>query len=153
MADPVYRWSDEAGRFRDERGRFVPEKTVRDVVDKIADSASEKMATASQRLLDGRLSLADWELEMRRLVKVSNSATAVIANGGAGEMSPSRWGYVGQTVRQEYGYLHQMAQDIASGAQPLDGRLVSRARLYGQNARTGNESCGWRTRRRAYWRK
>lgn len=136
MPDPVYRWNDLSGRFIDSRGRFVPEKTVRDVVDKIADDASAKMAAISQSLVEGKTTLANWEIEMRRLVKVSNSATAVLANGGAGEMSPSRWGSVGQTVRQEYGYLRQMGQDIASGAQPLDGRLVARSRLYGQNART-----------------
>ena len=137
MADPQYYWSDSAGRFRDARGRYVRESTVRGVIDDIADHASDRMAVVSRSLLDGGVSLAEWEIEMRRLIKQSNTATAVIANGGQQQMSPARWGHVGNTiVRPEYDYLHAFAVDIASGAQPLNGQVIARARLYGQNART-----------------
>lgn len=141
MADPVFSFEEAAGRFRDAKtGRFVKDSTVRATVDQIADRASEQMATISRSLVEGKTTLAAWEADMRRLVKDSNSATAVIANGGFEQMSRGKWGAVGMTIRQEHEYLHAFAQDIESGAQKLNGQIVSRARQYGQNARTTFEN-------------
>lgn len=130
-----YRWNEAAGRFINERGQFVRESTVRSVVDKVADQAGERMAAASQRLLAGEMSLAAWQTEMQAAIKVAHTSTAVIAHGGAEQMTPSRWGSVGQQIRSEYGHLREFAAQVADGRQPLDGRLLGRARQYGQASR------------------
>lgn len=147
----AYRWDDRSGRFRDERGRYVSERAVRSAIDRIADHASEQMARASERLLAGEMSLASWQAEMGRLVKVSQLAATVIAHGGRAQMTPSRYGSAGRAIRDEYAYLHQFAEQIADGRQPLDRRLVSRAELYGQGARTAFERVrGQDQQRRGY---
>lgn len=131
----AYRWDDRSGRFRDERGRYVSERAVRSAIDRIADHASEQMARASERLLAGEMSLASWQAEMGRLVKVSQLAATVIAHGGRAQMTPSRYGSAGRAIRDEYAYLRQFSEQIADGRQPLNGSLVARARQYGQAAR------------------
>ena len=134
MAD--LRFNTRSGRFIDLRGRFVSERAVRAVVDDIADGASSRMVALSERLLAGDLSLAEWQVEMQRAVKTSQLAAATIAHGGRAQMTPGRYGAAGRAIRDEYAYLREFAAQIADGRQPLDRRLVARAAMYGQQART-----------------
>jgi hypothetical protein len=128
-------FNDQAGRFVNERGQFVAESTVRRVVNGIADAASERLAQASLRLLDGELSLAAWQAEAMRTIKLSQVATATIAHGGAARMGPAQYGAAGREIRTQYDYLRTFAEQVASGEQPLNGSLTARARQYGQAAR------------------
>jgi hypothetical protein len=129
-------FDDRSGRFRDTRsGRFVSDVQVRAVVDDVADAASERMAQASARLLNGELSLGAWQAEMQAAIKLVHVSAAAIAHGGAEQMTAARWGAIGPVIRAEYGYLRDFAAQIQSGAQPLNGSLTSRARQYGQAAR------------------
>lgn len=129
------RWNDRSGRFIDQRGRFVSERSVRAVVDAVADHASERMAAASERLLAGEMSLGTWQAEMQRIAKDAHASAAVLAHGGAEQMTPARWGFVGRSIRDEYQFLRDFAEQISDGRQALDGRLVARSRQYGQAAR------------------
>ena len=129
-------FDDNAGRFRDAAtGRFVAESTVRRVIDELADGASERMAALSQAMLEGNLSLAEWQAGMMRTIKQSHVASATIAHGGAARMTPVEYGRVGREIRSQYGYLAQFAAQVASGEQPLTDGLGARARQYGQAAR------------------
>ena len=131
----AYRWSEDVGRYRDERGRFVSERTVRAVVDQVVDAASERMAVASERLLAGEISLGAWQAQMQAEIKLAHTSAAILAHGGAEQMTPERWGAVGRQIRDEYAFLREFAEQIADGRQPLNGQLVARARQYGQAAR------------------
>lgn len=132
----MYRWSESAGRYRDPKtGRFVSESRVRAVVDSITDAASDRMTAASQRLLAGEMSVGAWQAEMQATIKLAHTSAAIIAHGGADQMTPARWGAVGRAVKDEYQYLREFAQQITDGRQPLNGRLTARAAQYGQAAR------------------
>ena len=132
-----YRWEPNAGasgRYRDERGRFVASSTVRRELDRYLDTADP--AKALGEAFRGRqVSLADWEVAMRRHVKNTQLNAVAMERGGYANMTPSDFGRVGQIVREQYGYLKGFAADIASGKQKLDGTLARRASLYSQSAR------------------
>ncbi len=133
-----YRWEPNAGvsgRYRDERGRFVASSTVRRELDRYLDTADPAKALA-EALRGRQLSVADWEVAMRRHVKNVNLNAIALERGGWANMTPADYGRVGQIVREQYGYLRGFAGDIASGKQRLDGTLGVRARLYSQAART-----------------
>ena len=132
-----YRWEPNAGvsgRYRDERGRFVASSTVRRELDRYLDAADPAKALA-EALRGRQVSLADWELGMRRHVKNVTINAISLERGGYANVRPSDWGRVGQIVREQYGYLKGFAADIASGKQKLDGTLARRASLYSQSAR------------------
>jgi hypothetical protein len=133
MAD--IRWNEMAGRFVNERGQFVSDASVRAVVDAVADQASARLAASAQAMLDGTKSLASFQAEAMQIIKTSHVATATLAHGGAAQMTFATYGAAGRSIRDQYDFLRGMAQDIASGRQPLNGSLVARARQYGQAAR------------------
>jgi hypothetical protein len=132
-------FDDRSGRFRDSSGRYVSERAVRSVIDSIADGASARLAAASDRLLAGTLSLAEWQAESMRTIKLSQVASATIAHGGVARMTPSTYGAAGRAIRDQYDYLRSFAAQIASGEQPLNRTVVSRAAQYGQAARVAFE--------------
>ena len=69
-----YTWDGRSGRYRGADGRFLSGKVVRDAVDNVTDLASARMAALSQRLLDGNLSLADWQAQMMAEMKAAHVA-------------------------------------------------------------------------------
>ena len=133
-----YRWEPTAGvsgRYRDERGRFVASSTVRRELDRYLDTADPAKALA-EALRGRQVSLADWEVGMRRVVKNTHLNAIALERGGWANTTPADYGRAGQIIREQYGYLRGFANDIASGKQRLDGTLGVRAKLYTQAART-----------------
>lgn len=128
-------FDDRTGQFRNERGVFVSPASVRRVIDAIADGASERMAVLSRQMLAGELSLAEWQAGMMRTIKHSQLAASTIAHGGAARMDFSRYGQAGNAIKAQYQYLARFAAQIASGEQPLNGTVASRAEQYGQAGR------------------
>ena len=132
-----YRWEPTAGvsgRYRDERGRFVASSTVRRELDRYLDTADPAKALA-EALRGRQVSLADWEVAMRRHVKNTHLNAVAMERGGYANLTHSDYGRAGQIIREQYGYLKGFAADIASGKQRLDGTLGVRAHLYSQAGR------------------
>ena len=132
-----YRWEPNAGasgRYRDERGRFVASSTVRRELDRYLDNSDPAKALA-EALRGRQVSLADWEVGMRRVVKNTHLNAIALERGGWANMTPADYGRAGQIIREQYGYLKNFAADIASGKQRLDGTLGVRAKLYTQAGR------------------
>ena len=134
-----YRWEPNAGvsgRYRDtSTGRYVQGAAVRRELDRYLDNSDPAKALA-EALRGRQLSVADWEVAMRRHVKNVNLNAIALERGGWANLTPADFGRVGQIVREQYAYLKGFAADIASGKQRLDGTLGTRAKLYSQAART-----------------
>ena len=129
-------WNESTGRYRDlTTGRFLSEKIVTSEIDKLVLSSSETMRGITRQLVDGNLSLPEWQGQMMREIKAINRITGEIARGGYNQMSPSDWGKIGAETKRQYKYLQKFAAEIASGKQPLDGRCLTRAELYGKAGR------------------
>ena len=133
-----YRWEPNAGvsgRYRDtSTGRYVQGAAVRRELDRYLDTADPAKALA-EALRGRQVSLADWEVGMRRVVKNTHLNAIALERGGWANLTPVDFGRVGQIVREQYAYLKGFAADIASGKQRLDGTLGVRARLYTQAGR------------------
>jgi hypothetical protein len=128
-----YRWEPTAGvsgRYRDtSTGRYVQGATVRRELDRYLDTADPAKALA-EALRGRQVSLADWEVGMRRVVKNTHLNAIALERGGWANLTPVDFGRAGQIIREQYGYLKGFAADIASGKQRLDGTLGVRAKLY-----------------------
>ena len=133
-----YRWEPSAGvsgRYRDATtGRYASGATVRRELDRYLDAADPAKALA-EALRGRQVSLADWEIAMRRHIKNTHLNAIAMERGGWANLTPVDFGRVGQIVREQYAYLKGFAADIASGKQRLDGTLGVRAKLYSQAGR------------------
>lgn len=133
---PGYGWNDAAGRYTNlTTGRFISMSDVRNALDTTALVSRQNMRSLSEQLQAGKISLADWQVQMAREIKTLHTAAAASANGGWAQMSQSDWGATGQIIKQQYKYLQGFANDIASGKQPLNGRLIARSNQYAEAGR------------------
>lgn len=129
-----FRWLPRAGatgRYQDTvTGRFVSNAAVRNELDLFLDNATEPARALAGQLRDGSISLNDWETGMRRIIKNTHLSSIAEERGGWANMTQSDFGRAGQIVREQYKYLHNFAEEIASGKQRLDGTLDVRSDLY-----------------------
>jgi hypothetical protein len=133
---PDYGWNPFANRYVNlDTGRFISSTAVRNALEDVMEVSAINMNTLSQQLVNGELSLADWQRGMMQQVKLSHTAAAASANGGFAQMTQSDWGFAGSLIRKQYDYLNNFAGQIANGEQGLNGQVIVRADLYGQAAR------------------
>lgn len=135
-----FTWSASSGRYRDSHGRFVTEAAVRDAVDAALDVTTARMQGLTRRLQSGSLDLISWQVQMASEIKQSHLSAAMIAHGGRAAMTQAEYGWAGQRIREQYGYLRNFAQQIASGEQALTEQAVTRTALYGQAGRATYEA-------------
>ena len=132
---PQFRWNGTARRYIGANGRFVSQSTIRAGLDTFITNTTGAMRGISGQLVSGELTLAQWQAEMMIFTKDVNLAGAALESGGWFGMGPSEFGRTGQKLRGEYTFLNNFADEIASGTQRLDGTLVNRAKLYGEQGR------------------
>lgn len=129
-------WSESAQRFVDRAtGRFLSTLVVNSAVDTVIGKARDHMVEVTQKLQTGDLTLAQWQTQMVDEMKLLLVGASAIGRGGWAQMSQADWGWTGQQLRQQYAYLRNFAHDIATGKQPMDGRLLNRAGMYADYAR------------------
>lgn len=136
MPNPAsrYEYSESLGRYRDTRtGRFVPQARITSLLNRQTTITQREMNAVSQQLMEGKIDLNDWRMEMREHLRTIHSAQAAAANGGFDRMTQADWGRVGGKLRYQYERLDLMASQIQYGAQPLDGRMMQRVRMYAQS--------------------
>lgn len=131
-----YTYDSASGRYRDATtGRFIANQAVRDAVDAVVDAGTTQIVALTRQLQAGTLDLATWQLDAMNIIKVEHVAAGIAAHGGREHMAPADYGWIGSRIKEQYAYLRNFAEEIASGQQALDGRLLVRAELYGQAAR------------------
>jgi hypothetical protein len=133
---PDYTWSDASQRYRNtSTGKFIKREVVRRALDTALDRSRNEVQRLSRALVNGNMSIAEWQLSTAKEIKSMHLASASLAKGGWAQMGPREFGKVGNTLRNEYGYLAKFGEQVKSGEQKLDGSLISRANLYAQGSR------------------
>lgn len=133
---PEFRWSEGQQRWRDAAtGRMVAQAAVNQAVDSVIVKVGERLASITEQLQSNEITLAEWQTQMAHELKMLHIGAAMVGRGGRAQMSQGDWGWTGQRLRTQYAFLRQFAQDIATGKQKMDGRLLARAQMYAQAAR------------------
>lgn len=131
-----YGYQPRSRRYHDRQtGRFISAKQVRAAVDTVIDTETVKIREIAQKLVDGSINLAEWQIQTASLLKGLHVSMGLAANGGLAQTSPSDLGFIGSRLKAQYEYLRDFALQISKGEQPLNGSLVARAALYSQAAR------------------
>jgi hypothetical protein len=140
LVGTLYIWLGDvgaAGGYRNTRtGRMVEGEAVRRVLDSYLAVHDRTARALAEQLRGGGISLAQWELQMRRNIRHIHLNAIALERGGWSQMTMADFMRAGQIIRGEFDYLKKFGIEIANGTQRLDGRLLQRAELYSQAART-----------------
>lgn len=89
------------------------------------------LADLAKRLIDGTITPAQWQMEMREFIRTIHREATIVAYGGRYNVTQAAWGYEGYLVKLQYQYLDGFMQDILNNPDAwLNGRLLTRMRLY-----------------------
>lgn len=89
---------------------------------------AEKVKDLASKVSSG-LTVAEWERDMRAIIRTSTIDQYVLGRGGRHAMTPADWGRVGRMVREQYKYASAFAAEIAAG-KLSEAQIAARARLY-----------------------
>lgn len=140
FAPSNYGWGSDTQRYRDlTTGRFVTPAEVRAEVDVVIQAQREAMPGLVQGLMNGKSTIGGWQEQMEQTIKSMQLANAAAARGGFANLTDADYARISQTIAEQYNYLQQFALQLETGAQPLDGRVLTRANMYMDSARGSYE--------------
>lgn len=129
MASP-WTYSAKTRRYRNTKnGRFIGPKQMLELRDQFVTAMQDDMRRLTQRLARRDLSIQDYVLAARQLMRTTHVDEYVLARGGRGQMTPSDWGKVGATLRFQYEKFQAFAQEIADGKMSM-AQINRRALMY-----------------------
>lgn len=132
------RWNPTLARYIDARGRMVSTVAVRRALDASIRNAQGRARQYAEQLRAGDLTLAEWEMDMRVLIKDVQIWSVAGAAGGWAQLGPAEYGRIGSLVRDQYEYLYAFTQSIATGRTSL-AAVGARAVLYVEAGRRSYE--------------
>ena len=132
--DAEWSYDQQSGRYRDERGRFLSREAVEKLVDKRIDKLDASLRRFTRMLIDGSITLDQWQGSVRESLKAAHIQAAIIGHGGRASMGSAEYGRVGQRLREEYAYLQGFVSDLLSNrlSAPM---ALARIGLYAQSVR------------------
>jgi hypothetical protein len=137
---PEFGWNEVAGRYYDlSSGRFVANSTIRAGLDAALDASRRDVVAVTNALRNGEIPLATWQAAMETQIANAHLASASLAKGGWAHLTQADLRRVETEITRQYAYLRDWSNDIANGRAPRDGRMLTRATLYNDAARTTYE--------------
>jgi hypothetical protein len=137
----VYMWDAQRRQYYNTRARaYLDPLSLRNMaIDPFLNNVRLTMRDLSGQLQTQNITVLQWHDEMMSLVKYSQMAAALIANGGIGNTNGNDIAVIVFLVIGMLAYLQAFAEQIASGEQVLNGRLLSRSDLYAWAGRDAYE--------------
>lgn len=130
-------------RFSIDRGEYVWNANGRPVtIAKLeresanyTEFVGDNMRFQTERLLDGRISLAQWQRNMAKEIKDAWRTQYALGRGGWEQMTQSDFGRMGGRLQFQYRRLNAFAEDIWRG-DLSDAQIRARAKMYATANRT-----------------
>lgn len=119
--------------------RFLPKKVIKAIEDYQTQMTDFKIKQISQRLIDGKITLSDWQSRIRDELKKAHLKSAIFSRGGVNQMRDKDYLAVGRNLKQEYRYLRQLAKDVSNG-KVSEKQFMMRSRMYGKKTRLSGET-------------
>lgn len=126
----TWSFSPSAKRYRsDSTGRFIAKSVVTEIRDAVVDAAADEARDLAGKVVRGEITAAEFRDGMRVAIRNSHGANYIFGKGGVRSMTPSDWGRMGQSLREQYAYLEDFIRDIQGGI-VSEAQAANRAKMY-----------------------
>jgi hypothetical protein len=131
-----FAWDVVTQRYRDARsGQFASQRTVTMLLNRQITVAQKETRSLGQQLLDKKIDVTQWRDATRVQLKVIHATQAAKAVGSFDQMTQVEWGRVGGKLKFQFDRLENLANEVATGKQSLDGRFTQRVNMYAEAGR------------------
>lgn len=155
--DRQWAWDPKAQRYRWPRtGRLLPPERVANVRERRVAEAKARMQQAAQSMLNGKLTVKQWQTAMRDESARAHLELRMLGVGGRGNMTRADYQWVHDRVAREAGYLADFGKAVRAGELSEAG-ILDRAGKYGgaslreayyEGANDAHRAAGFTRRRR-----
>lgn len=108
---------------------------IRAEIDRLRAHFIRQSRSIARQLFNGEISIADFQIALRDLLKESTIISSSIGYGGLEQMTPERWGTVGAYLRKQYAFLNEFGRQIEQGKVIVEAQFTRRAQLYADSLR------------------
>lgn len=133
---PGYTYNGNTSRYRDlTTGRFVGRHNIVSLLEQHVNAKEELLSRLTNDLTAGKISPATYVAQTRQELLTLHLQNAAIGSGGFDRLTPTDYGRIGGTVRDEYRRMAAMAQGVADGT-VSEAQALNRLHMYVGNARS-----------------
>lgn len=133
---PGYTWDTRSSRFRAEAtGRYVARRRILELVDAQVNHSTARLHELTEAFYERRIGASVWVEQMRTELRRQHLAQAALGAGGWERLTPTDFGRIGRSLRDDYARIAGTAQDILEGKITLP-QALSRVNGYVGSART-----------------
>lgn len=122
------KWDRERRVYVDDQGRTVPMVRVRRWLEEFIKANQDEIDAESSELINGLASaglIAAFFASLKRRIAAMHGAVGVVAYGGEKEMTPERWGRVGNRIAEEVAYATAFQEAVERSREITDAILQS----------------------------
>jgi hypothetical protein len=123
---------DKSNReYRNVAGKVITHDKLTAARDAIVKDTERKLIALTEQYKAGKISLVDWQIGFKDVIKPAHTLSAGIAMGGKDAMTVRDWGKVGGQLRVQYQKLFEFALQVEQGKKINMGRVKQYARAVG----------------------
>lgn len=122
-------WDDDTQEFV-ENGKPVDKKKVLAILLALIQFGRASARTISQSLIDGDSTVSQWSDKMSSLIQSMAISSAVLAYGGAANLTADRQAEIESAVATQQAFLDNFTAQVTAGEVAIGDGLAARAEMY-----------------------
>lgn len=109
----------------------VDPSDIRKWIDRIAETAEQRLYALGEALREGRITLAKWQAAAAKEIKNVHTATFAIAMGGQDRVDSAARARLRDVIKFQLEHLRDFAAAVPRRVADRDGRIPPRLAMYG----------------------
>ena len=132
-------WNQLTKRYRNSKTKkTVTSNTVLRLRDDFVDEMRLPISNLTDDLINSRITVQEWVLEMRKKVRNAHSAEYMLARGGRNAMFQTDLDALAEIIKEQFDFLQKFGQEVRAGNLSAS-KITSRAEMYMEAATRSHE--------------
>ena len=132
-------WNQLTKRYRNSKSKkTVTSNTVLRLRDDFVDELRLPLSNLTDDLINSRITVQEWLLDMRKKVRNAHSAEYMLARGGRNAMFQADLDALSDIIKEQFDFLQKFGQEVRAGNLSAS-QITSRAEMYMEAATRSHE--------------
>ena len=132
-------WNQLTKRYRNSKTKkTVTSNTILRLRDDFLDLKRGTFSSLTDDLINSRITVQEWLLDMRKRVRDVNAAEYMLARGGRNAMFQTDLESLATLISQQFDYLQQFGEDVRAGKLSAK-QITARSEMYIESATAAHE--------------
>lgn len=123
-------WNQLTKRYRNSKTKkTVSSNTLLQLRDDLIDLKRDTFSDLTDDLINSRITVQEWVLDMRKRIRDAHSAQYLLARGGRNAMFQTDLDVLTEIIKDQFGYLQQFGEEVRAGNLSAK-QITARSELY-----------------------